>query len=77
MPRTTKTNSDRATDAATAIEAHSLAMGINEESNFTQVSDLMCNLSHYCEQNGIGWDHVLQCAMVHAESEIEFENKEA
>ncbi len=64
-----RTNCDRAFDAARAIELHSDLTAIHNEDALTQVSDLLCNLHHYCNKNGIDWGCAVERGKMHAEAE--------
>lgn len=61
------TNTERAAWASVALHAHSVATGGDDED---AVCDLLANLGHYCDANGISFAEQLQraCDHYHAES---------
>ncbi len=64
-------NISRASSAAIAIRAHSEAVGTTKEDELTQVSDLICNLLHFCQQNGVEWGEALSAANSNYEYECD------
>ena len=62
------TNFKRSHWAAAAVQTHSSTTGILTEDTETQVSDLLCNLMHYCRMNGIDYaECVARAARMNAE----------
>ena len=63
--RRTKLNKDRAEFALSGLEVATDNHG-NEE---TDVTDMLCNLMHLCEQNGWSFDGCLDAAVMHFDEE--------
>lgn len=47
------TNVDRAASVTEALDIFARCQGLVDEDVATQVSDLICNLMHYCDKEGI------------------------
>lgn len=65
----TEMNGDRASWAHEAIKTFADQCRSHNEDEETLVSDLVADLMHYCEQNGIEWDGVLARATNHFREE--------
>ena len=60
-----RTNAGRAADAALALNLHSAHTGILGEPGDTQLTDILCNLMHWCAANGVVWNTCLERADDH------------
>ncbi len=61
----TITNKDRSGLAQQAVEAFATATGMEAEPEEAVIGDLLCDLMHYCEQNGVEFDDCLGSARMH------------
>jgi hypothetical protein len=59
-------NDDRAEWAAIALDAFQRLTGTDDED---VLSDLLCNLMHWCDRNDCGFDTALSRARMHHEAE--------
>lgn len=57
-----RTNKDKAEDAKVALTVHSAICGTKEEECKTQLSDLLINLCHFCAENNIDWNSLIENA---------------
>lgn len=71
---TDRTNKDRAADAAVLLHIHSARTGIEDEPLDTELTDLLCNLMHWCDDRGVGWQECLNRASGHYVTEHNEEN---
>jgi hypothetical protein len=69
-----RTNAGRAVDASQAIETHSGLTGIIRETDDIQLSDLLCNLMHWCAENDVNWAGCIDRAETHYDTEWREEN---
>jgi hypothetical protein len=67
------TNDDRAAWAEEAIQAFERATGTDREDS---VSDLLCNLMHFCNLNGLDFLAELNRGAGHYQAEVEIEETE-
>ena len=69
-----RTNAGRAVDAQQALDTHSGLTGIIREPDDTQLTDLLCNLMHWCSHNDVNWTECVERAMTHNDAEWNEEN---
>ncbi|MGR5448544.1 hypothetical protein ACP3V3_01925 [Vibrio sp. PNB22_3_1] len=67
---TIRTNSDRAESAYRAVQKFSDTTGLDGEEMFTKISDLLCNLRHLADEQGVDYNDCQEQADRHYESEI-------
>lgn len=67
---TIKTNADRAESAHRALEMFSDITGLDGEEIDTKFSDLLCNLQHLADEEGVDFSECLERAYRQYESEI-------
>lgn len=66
---TISTNEDRAESAFRAVEKFSDITGLEGEEMQTKIADLLCNLQHLADEQGIDFSECLEQASRHYESE--------
>ena len=64
-------NAKRVDQAEVALLAFAEATGLSEADHDVWVSDLLCNLMHYCEQQGKDLETELAHGQMHYEAEID------
>ena len=74
------TNEIRSAWARDALAAFAECTGQNasgdlEHDKETVVCDLLCDLRHLCDEEGVDWNNCLRRGMDHYESEIDPENE--
>ncbi|MGR5367041.1 hypothetical protein [Photobacterium damselae] len=67
---TIKNNSDRAESAYRAIQKFSDVTGLDNEEMETKIKDLLCNLHHLADEQGIDFSDVLEASHRSYESEL-------
>jgi hypothetical protein len=70
------TNEQRAAWGAAAIEGSPDAIDYTEAGQLEPeyaVADLICDLHHFCDHNGLSWDDILERAQGHHRAETEGE----
>lgn len=70
------TNEKRAEWADKAVEAFAKATRMEEEDDFIVLTDLLCDLMHWCDQRGISWDKAVGAGRSHYEFEHDGEEAE-
>lgn len=68
------TNQQRAEMAYRALNKFSELTGIEGEDESDQISDLLCNLMHYADEQGVDFDECIKLAKHHYKNEIELES---
>ena len=63
-------NQDRAESACKAVERFSDALDMGDEDDDTRISDLLCNMMHFCDQQGVDFHDCLERASRNYETEI-------
>lgn len=68
----TETTTRKAELAAKTLEAYEQVVGGKYEGELpeTRVSDLLADLRHYCDQEGIDWSEVERLADYHYSAEV-------
>jgi hypothetical protein len=70
-------NDDRAEWALEACEAFGESTGLSVKDELeTVITDLIANLLHLCDRNGISGDEAIERAQMHYDCEIEAEDYE-
>lgn len=68
------TNADRADSARAAAEAFAIATGSQDEDLRTQLVDLLANIMHLADEEGLVFDALTESAYLHYEDEIDEEH---
>lgn len=66
-----KNNSDRAESAYRAVQKFSDVTGLENEEMETKIKDLLCNLHHLADEQGVDFSEVLEASQRCYESELE------
>lgn len=69
-------NQDRAESAFKAVQTFSDKTGLDGEEIYTKISDLLCNLQHLSDEQGVDFQECLDRASRNYETEIELVNAE-
>jgi len=64
-------NQDRAESAYKAVERFSDELGMADEDDETIMSDLLCNMMHFCDQQGVDFQDCLDRASRNYEVEFD------
>lgn len=67
------TNEQRAEWAYRAVQKHSQTTGSEEEEMDTQMSDLLCNMMHMADEQGLDFSEVMEQASRHYDTEVNSE----
>ena len=67
------TNAQRAEMAYRALKKFSELTGVEGEDESDQISDLLCNLMHCADEQGVDFDECIELAKHHYKNEIEVE----
>lgn len=70
MPRGEPDNYDRAEWARVGVMAFADETGIGNEDMHTQIGDLLADLMHLADLEGLDWETVVRRATMHYEDEI-------
>jgi hypothetical protein len=68
------TNQQRAEMAYRALNKFSVLTGVEGEATDDQLSDLLCNLMHYADEQAVDFDECIKLAKHHYKNEIELES---
>jgi hypothetical protein len=69
MPSETISVEEKADAGRVAVEEHARATGNESDDYAAQVGDLLANLMHFCEREGVDFDGALSTARMHFEHE--------
>lgn len=67
------TNQQRAEMAFRAQEKFNALTGIENEATDDQISDLLCNLMHYADEQAVDFNECIEIANHHYKNQIEYE----
>jgi hypothetical protein len=64
------TNEDRASWARIALDAFIARLNMGDEQTEDCVSDLLCDMMHLCDTDGVDWDECLRRALNNYRAEV-------
>ena len=70
-----RTNKDRAESAFRALQKFSQVTDIQDEEPETQISDLLCNLQHYADEQGVDFRACLDRGNRNYSEEVKLEEQ--
>lgn len=68
-----RTNQQRAEMAYRALNKFSVLTGVEGEEDETQISDLLSDLMHYADEQGVDFDDCIEVAKRHYDNEVKQE----
>lgn len=71
-----RTNEDRAESAFRALQKFNQVTDIEDEEPETQIADLLCNLQHYADEQGVDFQACLDRGNRNYEAEVQQEQQE-
>jgi hypothetical protein len=69
-------NAQRAERAMNGLTFHARQLGPVDHDYETQISDLLTDLLHYCDQIGLNFKEILEISIINYDSEAEHSNEE-